>query len=94
MTQDAAEGKEIRRYFPECERELIKRELETQQSQLSAAHPAPGGSVGMLADELSNRLALTESLQIVGKAVEEMKPKAEFADRVADAEGTWSLCNG
>jgi anti-repressor protein len=94
MMLNTSKGKATRLYFLRCEKELMQKELEAQQLTAPGAVALPqdmSSALRMLADTLDTQKELVMSLQIVGRAVTEMRPKVKTLERILDAPGTFSM---
>ena len=90
MIQRSDIGREFRKYFIECEKQLkeaksnVPQITEKQQCILAIYE---GGESGLVAAKRLSEIEVKEKTKVLVEKIEEDKPKVEYTDRVLQAEG-------
>ena len=90
MIQRSDIGREFRKYFIECEKQLkevksnIPQITEKQQCILAIYE---GGENGLMAAKRLSEIEVEEKTKVLVEKIEEDKPKVEYTDNVLQAEG-------
>ena len=90
MIQRSDIGREFRKYFIECEKQL--KEVKSNVPQITEKQQCilaiyEGGESGLVAAKRLSEIEVEEKTKVLVEKIEEDKPKVEYTDNVLQAEG-------
>jgi len=89
LMEQTERGKEVRRYFIECEKELWIREMEASRTApATLTHPEV---LRLAADAIEKNEEQALLLEVRDRQLEEQKPKVQFVDRFVAAPGLYGV---